>query len=264
MTTSSFDEFPIELITYVAVAFSAVVAIVYLIAESFLPSLLQFLSFGFFRQPPPPPLPPATADEIRALQEAAQLRRARRVEQQNDDAECVICLGALERPVELLPCAHFFCQDCFCALVDTPAFQNRCPTCRQNIHFVAPAFQRMPPNETAEQTMANFADSLRRFNQDRRYLNNNNNNFLNHHNNQFLGTFNMVIQFAMRNFGRLPVRAKLQIFFSVLFALTYLVSPYDLLSEAVAGPVVGFLDDLVVIIIASIIVYVIIKRTFLQ
>jgi RING finger protein 170 len=245
MEASLFSDFPIELAAYVTISFAIIVATVFLVVERLLP-----LFFGGNQAR----LPPATPDEVQALQQAAQQRRARRVENQNQDADCVICLGAFQTPVEMLNCGHLCCQDCLVALVDAPTFHGKCPICRCDIHFFAPAFHRMPENQTPEQTMANFADSLRRYNNRR-----NNNGEGNMNNNDFFGIF----RYGFRNFNRLPTRMKSKIILYVVVALIYLISPFDLISEAVAGPVFGLIDDVVVLIVATAIIFLIIKRTLL-
>ena len=43
-----------------------------------------------------------------------------------EDLTCVVCLGAFEEPVELLPCRHLLCRACMEG-IDAPT----CPACRE-------------------------------------------------------------------------------------------------------------------------------------
>jgi uncharacterized membrane protein YkvA (DUF1232 family) len=240
----------ITLVVYSTVLLTVLIATVYLIVEHLLPAI------GIGRAAPPPPLPPLDPQEAQHLRDVAARMRVRRVEAQDADDQCIICLGEFDNPIEAIPCGHLFDSDCFVALIETGRFNNKCPTCRSQIDLVVPCFRRRPPQEPAEQTLANFAAPLRRYN------NNANRNF--DGGAAVMGRRGQaLLQFAWTNFNRLPRRIRGQLVALLIFGISYLISPYDLISEGVAGPLIGYLDDVIVILIISVVLFAIVRNMFL-
>ena len=236
-----------ELIAYTITLCSLIALIVFTVVEYILPLL------GIGKRRNRPPLPPLNQQEAQALQETAQRMRRRRLEHQNEEQECVICLGEFENPVEVLDCGHLYCSECLLALVQTRNFAGKCPTCRDQIKLILPAFHRRPQNQTAEEIMRTFPDDLRRFNHNnpielhQAFINNGNH-------------FQAVMNYALRNFNRLPPRIKGRIIVLVITGIGYLISPIDFIPDGI--PIFGFMDDLVLIIVLLIIAFAIVRNMF--
>jgi RING finger protein 170 len=227
------DESDLAIAAFVAVACAALVAAVLLVVRAAL----------VIRQPPP--APPIDAE---ALRQAAEQMRRRRVVAQDGDADCVICLGPLARPMELLPCGHLFCEECLVAFVEARAFQSQCPTCRAPIELVAPCFRRFPPDEPPAQIAAALAEPLRRFNLAGR-------NGL-----TARGAYS-ALEYVMHNFFRLPLRLRLRLVAAFVGGVVYLLLPLDLIPESIFG-VVGLVDDLFVVVLCAIVLIVLLRRAF--
>lgn len=246
--STSFD---IDLLFFILTLLLVVILVVYTSVEFILPAI------GIGRRAPRPPLPPLNEQQVQALQEAATRMRRRRIENQNEDQDCVICLGQFENPVELLDCGHLFCSECFVALFQaTRRNELKCPTCRSEIKLILPAFHRRRPGDnqqTAEQVMMGFPDEFRRFN--------NNNNHNNQDNNVMNNAthFGAVMNYIGRNFNRLPRRMKAKIVSLVVVALCYLISPVDLIQDGI--PFWGMVDDVVLIVALSIVAFAIVRNT---
>jgi uncharacterized membrane protein YkvA (DUF1232 family) len=236
----------VTIVIYSAVTLTVFIATVFLIVEHLLPAI------GIGRARPATPLPPLNPQEAQNLRDVAARMRIRRVEAQDADDQCIICLGEFENPVELIPCGHLFDSDCFVALVETARFNHKCPTCRTQIDFVVPCFRRRPPDETAEQTLASFSQVLRRYN-----------NRIGGAAFFTAGRGHAMLHFALNNFNRLPRRIRSKLIVLFLIGLGYLISPYDLISEGVAGPIVGYLDDVVVLLLIAVILFAIVRNLFL-
>ena len=198
---------------------------------------------GLFRAPPLAPIDPA------ALLDAAARLRRRRVQAQDGDVDCVVCLGAFQRPCEVLPCAHLFCEDCTVALFQAPNFQRRCPVCRTGVELVVPCFRRYPAERDAALIAASLPEPLRRFNGEAGA-----NGF------SWRGLFASG-GFVSRHFFALPLLVRIKVVACFLFALVYLLSPIDLMSESTLGPL-GYLDDVAVVIISQIVLLAVLRQAF--
>lgn len=229
---------------YSGISLTVFISTVYLIVEHLLPAV------GIGRAAPAAALPPLDPQEAQNLQDVAARMRIRRVEAQDADDQCIICLGEFDNPVEVIPCGHLFDTDCFVALVETGRFNHKCPTCRTQIDLVVPCFRRRPADETAEQTLAGFSQVLRRYN------------------NRTAGAIffqgQAMLHFVWNNFNRLPRRIRGKLVLLFLLGVGYLVSPYDLISEGVVGvSLVGYLDDIVVLLVIAVILFAIVRNLFL-
>lgn len=214
-----------------------------------------------------PPLPQAAvhqqrddAEELRQL--AERLRRRRRPAADIDPAdECVICLEELTTAaaavepgqaapriaIELLPCSHDIHADCAVTLFTAPAFTRGgalCPTCRQPINIVVPAFHRHP---TLDNITAFFPRELREFNRVGRIIR--------------PGTVLSLAYWVVDNFARLPLVHRFQIALCAVLCMCYVLSPWDALSEAHFG-VIGLADDVIVFLLSLVAVYHIVHAAF--
>jgi RING finger protein 170 len=156
-------------------------------------------------------------------------------EQQQSDTTCAICLDDVSAPVELIPCGHVFCGRCVQQYIaQCRGRVLQCPMDRRPVAFAAPLGAVPSDINTA----------IRAFNSTQR------------------GGINGAVgavQFARRRWSMLPLALRARLTLVAVSSISYIVSPIDLLPEALLGPI-GLLDDAVVFL-GGILVALIIMRS---
>ncbi|XP_064477098.1 E3 ubiquitin-protein ligase RNF170-like isoform X1 [Ornithodoros turicata] len=167
------------------------------------------------------------------------------------DSQCPICLGEPHLPVET-NCGHLFCAHClvqYWQLGQWGTRPVRCPVCRQQVSVMLRCFQSGPEPERS-QLLRSVNDYNRRFSGEPRP-------WMDH-----LRDLPTLLRHVMSEFfsmGGLMYMFRLRIVLCFVAAIMYLVSPLDIIPEAVFG-LLGLLDDMFVVLLLAIYVTVIYRR----
>jgi len=164
--------------------------------------------------------------------------------------ECAICLGETRFAVQT-NCGHIYCGDCIFEVWrrTNQLSSTVCPYCRQRITLILTHFSREErnPTEPADRDLRDgIIHNIHTYN--RRYSG---------EPRSFIETVRDVPTLASHLFSRLfsgedgfTFAFQLRIIVLVLFWFLYLLSPLDLIPEAVFG-FVGLLDDIVIFLFLS-------------
>ena len=209
---------------------------------------------------------PVTAAELESA--VAHMRR-RRLSDQATDGACPICLDAFSDAVEFLPCAHLACRDCASGLLqhairNDPAARvasvvghvyrsMRCPVCRGLVDEIVPSFHRRREQAGAAGiTDAAAVEALLITSLDHTLLQYN-------HPTHRMGnpsggpvawgrSLRVLLSEALytaREFFSLPNAQRLQSYVALVGMVAYVLSPLDIIPDVI--PIVGWLDDVIVI-----------------
>ncbi|KAK3755923.1 hypothetical protein RRG08_013375 [Elysia crispata] len=194
-------------------------------------------------------------NESEGEQSGQQTRASRRTHNRNDgQLTCPICLGSAVLAVET-NCGHVFCGHCFVTYWQHQTWLGavRCPSCRTQVSLLLLNF-------TAEEHAGNSEERTEVINK------------INQYNRRFSGeprTFQEYLQdlptllrHAFHEFfsvGGLMWMFRFRIGILVLAAFLYLISPLDILPEAVFG-IIGFLDDIFIILLLAIYISIIYRQ----
>lgn len=158
------------------------------------------------------------------------------------DMSCPVCLQQASLPVET-NCGHLFCGSCIIAYWRHGSWLGavNCPICRQMVTLLFPLFQEQdqPQQQEAGQILQDVNDYNRRYSGQARPL-------MDH-----LRDVPTLLRHAFREMfsrGALFCMFQIRILLCLVGALMYLVSPLDLIPEALFG-ILGFMDDLFVIVL---------------
>lgn len=182
---------------------------------------------------------------------AANRRVAERHGRETDDRtedECCVCLCEAQAAVEFLRCGHTFCGKCALQLWEHGGVvrQMLCPLDRCPVEAIVPEYkmrekiQRKQRTGAAErllsrQEVQQIDAKLAQYNT---------------HNPQ--RSARGVLRLAMRSLSLarfMPLLIQAKIFLLFVLPILYTLSPIDLIPELIFG-VVGYLDDLVIILVA--------------
>lgn len=170
----------------------------------------------------------------------------------DSDSQCPVCLGELHYPVET-NCGHLFCAQCVITYWRHGNWLGaiRCPVCRQTVTVLLRCFREDPDNpEATNDIIYNINDYNRHFSgEPRDWL-------------DYLWDLPTLLRHASTEFfsvGGLMYMFRLRIFLCFFAGIMYLISPLDMIPEAVFG-ILGLLDDLFVIFLLAIYVTVIYRR----
>jgi len=154
------------------------------------------------------------------------------------DDRCPICLDQLRFAVET-NCGHTFCCTCITSYWEHGQWlaAMNCPVCRQEVRVLLSVF-------THEEDVSNEEPALR--------------GKLREYNRRFSGEprpiwdyildFPVIVRHMIRNFftvSGLVVMLRLRIVLYLLLVLIYIISPFDIIPEAVTG-LLGYLDDIAI------------------
>ncbi|OQR74881.1 RING finger protein-like, partial [Tropilaelaps mercedesae] len=187
-----------------------------------------------------------------AVQAAAQPRLLQRV--LGADERCLICLEALQLPVET-NCGHLFCAECLLKWLEgvgSRSATTSCPACRQHVSVLLKGFAQAQVESDDQQMQL-----LRRINQYNRRYSGEPRPWIEH-----VRDLPLLLRHVFNEFfslGGLMYMFRLRIFLCFLAALVYLISPLDMIPEAVFG-LLGLLDDLFVLVLLGVYMTLIYRR----
>ena len=201
--------------------------------------------------------PDQRAAVVEAREHRAAAERNRPVRRPNpgagDNEQCPICLDQMTLAVET-NCGHVFCGPCIVAYWETGSWLRgmNCPICRQEVSLLLPSAltEEEQASEEARQSLARVHAYNRRFSGEPRTLFENIQDFpvlFRHLVRELFSVDGLVVMFRMR------------VFLYLFLALFYLLSPLDLIPEAVTG-VLGFIDDIIVILVVLVYVTVLYRH----
>lgn len=176
-----------------------------------------------------------------------QNRRTMDVQHFGPDNQCPICLIEPQNPVET-NCGHLFCSQCIIIYWRHGTWRGtiRCPVCRQQVTVLLRCFRDRDNPEMERE----INDYNRRFSgEPRPWI-------------DYLRDLPILLRHLGSEFfsmGGLMYMFRLRIVLCFLAALMYLISPLDMIPEAVFG-ILGLLDDLFVVLLLAIYVTVVYRR----
>ncbi|XP_071511312.1 E3 ubiquitin-protein ligase RNF170-like [Diadema antillarum] len=174
----------------------------------------------------------------------------------NVDAACPICLQEKECAAET-NCGHVFCGNCLIAYWRHGTWLGAisCPVCRQRVTMILPIFQEGEENsDEGRRVSAEIRDYNRRFSGEPRPIM------------DYIYDLPMLLRHAVREFFTphgFVWMFRFRILLCLVVAFMYLISPLDIIPEAVFG-VLGFFDDIFVVLILLIYVSIIYRNIVAQ
>ncbi|XP_078488684.1 E3 ubiquitin-protein ligase RNF170 [Ciona intestinalis] len=167
------------------------------------------------------------------------------------DHRCPICLQDARCSVET-NCGHLFCGQC---IITYWRYGNwlgavQCPVCRQMVSLLMRNFQRNSDNEETREVESNINEYNRRFSGQPRPLL------------DYLWDLPALLRHLWREFfsvGGLVMMFRARIFLCFVAVLLYVLSPLDILPEAVLG-VIGFIDDFFIFLLVLVYVTIIYRQ----
>lgn len=174
------------------------------------------------------------------------------------DAQCPICLAEPRHPVET-NCGHLFCANCLVSYWHHGNWGGavRCPVCRQQVSVMLRCFQDQQVAEETDAQREERARLLRDINDYNRRYSGEPRPWLDH-----LRDLPTLLRHAGSEFfsvGGIMYMFRLRIVLCFVAAIMYLISPLDMIPEAIFG-ILGLLDDLFVVLLLAIYVTVIYRR----
>lgn len=167
-------------------------------------------------------------------------------------ATCPICLAEARMPLQT-NCSHYFCTSCLIEYWRHSGLGRlgaiRCPVCRGQVTVFLPCFRPFPDASQTNLSQA-INDYNRRFSGEPRpwidYI-------------RDLPTLLRHLSSEFVTLGGVVYMLRIRIVLCFVAAIMYLVSPLDLIPEAFFG-VLGFLDDLFVVLLLALYVSIIYRR----
>ncbi|XP_053552702.1 E3 ubiquitin-protein ligase RNF170-like [Bombina bombina] len=200
---------------------------------------------------------PENQERVRAVREQLQNEQETPVPPRHQfysDMSCPVCLQQATFPVET-NCGHLFCGPCIIAYwrYGTWLGAISCPICRQTVTLLFPMFEQNQQQEAIEihQEINNYN---RRFSGQPRSLM------------ERLMDLPTLLRHAFREMfsvGGLFWMFRIRIVLCLLGALFYLVSPLDIIPEALFG-ILGFLDDFFVLFLLLIYISIMYREVVTQ
>ncbi|XP_075529522.1 E3 ubiquitin-protein ligase RNF170-like isoform X1 [Dermacentor variabilis] len=174
------------------------------------------------------------------------------------DAQCPICLAEPRHPVET-NCGHLFCASCLVSYWHHGNWRGavRCPVCRQQVSVMLRCFQDQHLADETDAQREERARLLRDINDYNRRYSGEPRPWLDH-----LRDLPTLLRHAGSEFfsvGGIMYMFRLRIVLCFVAAIMYLISPLDMIPEAIFG-ILGLLDDLFVVLLLAIYVTVIYRR----
>lgn len=164
------------------------------------------------------------------------------------DTSCPVCLQERRLSTET-NCGHVFCGECLIAYWRHGNWLGavNCPVCRQQVTILFPVFQEDANTDEARTMTDEINNYNRRFSGEPRpwmdYI-------------YDLPTLTRHVFHEFFSFSGLVWMFRFRIFVCFIAAVLYFISPLDIIPEAVFG-VLGFLDDVFVILLLAIYVSII-------
>ncbi|XP_040273329.1 E3 ubiquitin-protein ligase RNF170 [Bufo bufo] len=200
---------------------------------------------------------PENQERVRAIREQLQNEQETTVQsrpQFYSDMSCPVCLQQATFPVET-NCGHLFCGPCIIAYWRYGSWLGAisCPICRQMVTLLFPVFQA-GEQQDAQEIFQEVNSYNRRFSGQPRSLVDR------------IMDLPTLLRHAFREMfsvGGLFRMFRIRIVLCLLGALFYLVSPLDIIPEAVFG-ILGFMDDLFVIFLLLIYISIMYREVVTQ
>ncbi|KAH9390793.1 hypothetical protein TYRP_006377 [Tyrophagus putrescentiae] len=178
------------------------------------------------------------------------------------DSNCPVCLNQLTLPIET-NCGHLFCGRCIIIYWQHAQWRGgaiRCPVCRQGVNILLPCFSTSNGSSSSS-TSTSSASSITHVIRE-----------INTYNRRFSGeprpwsdylydlpTLLRHLTNDFFSFNGLMYMFRIRIVLCVVAAIMYLISPLDMIPEAVFG-IFGLFDDIVVVLLLAIYVTIIYRR----
>ncbi|GFO03188.1 E3 ubiquitin-protein ligase rnf170 [Plakobranchus ocellatus] len=182
-------------------------------------------------------------------------RPSRRTHHRNDgQLSCPICLGSAVLAVET-NCGHVFCGHCMVTYWQHQTWLGaiRCPSCRTQVSLLLLNFtaeEHAADSDERREVINKINQYNRRFSGEPRTIQ------------EYLQDLPTLLRHAFHEFfsvGGLMWMFRFRIGILVLAAFLYLISPLDILPEAVFG-IIGFLDDIFIILLLAIYISIIYRQ----
>ncbi|XP_057531844.1 uncharacterized protein LOC130809980 [Amaranthus tricolor] len=156
---------------------------------------------------------------------------------------CTICHESFNIPCQA-NCSHWFCGRCILEVWEHGSVMQpcKCPLCRRPINLLI-------PDDTSQQQQADpqVADIIRNLEVYNRRFGERQSDFI-----QRLRDLPFLLRRLLRDLMNpqrsLPFVIKFRVYLAMLLSIIYLLSPVDIIPEAILG-VIGLLDDLIVMLV---------------
>lgn len=192
------------------------------------------------------------AREHRAAADRNRPNRAR-PSAANDNEQCPICLDQMAMPVET-NCGHVFCGPCIVAYWETGSWLRgmNCPICRQEVSLLLPPIltEQEQASDDVRQSLTSIHAYNRRFSGEPRTLL------------EYIQDFPVLFRHLVRELfsvDGLVIMFRLRVFLYFFLVIFYIISPLDLIPEAVTG-VLGFIDDIIILLVVLVYVTVLYRH----
>ncbi|KAM4709738.1 E3 ubiquitin-protein ligase RNF170 isoform 1-T1 [Discoglossus pictus] len=200
---------------------------------------------------------PENQERVRAVREQLQNEQETPVpprQQFYSDMSCPVCLQQATFPVET-NCGHLFCGPCIIAYWRYGSWLGAisCPICRQTVTLLFPAFQENGQQDAIEINQEVNSYNRRFSGQPRTLM-------------ERIMDLPTLLRHAFREMfsvGGLFWMFRIRIVLCLLGALFYLVSPLDIIPEALFG-ILGFLDDFFVLFLLLIYISIMYREVVTQ
>lgn len=171
------------------------------------------------------------------------------------DNQCPICLIEPHFPIET-NCGHLFCANCIVVYWRQGSWTGavRCPVCRQQVTLLLRCFT---DSEIAEPERSERNNLLREINDYNRRFSGEPRPWL-----DYVWDLPTLLRHLTSEFftlGGLMYMFRIRVVLCFLAALMYLISPLDMIPEAMFG-ILGLLDDLFVVLLLAVYVTVVYRR----
>ncbi|XP_073448167.1 E3 ubiquitin-protein ligase RNF170-like [Aquarana catesbeiana] len=219
---------------------------------SFVASLIYFLLRNEQQN-----IHPENQERVRAIREQLQNEQETAIPERHQfysDMSCPVCLQQATFPVET-NCGHLFCGPCIIAYWRYGSWLGAisCPICRQTVTLLFPMFQ-VTEQQDVQEMFQEVNSYNRRFSGQPRSLM------------ERIMDLPTLLRHAFREMfsvGGLFWMFRIRIVVCLLGAFFYLVSPLDIIPEAVFG-ILGFMDDFFVLFLLLIYISIMYREVVTQ
>ncbi|XP_040218176.1 E3 ubiquitin-protein ligase RNF170 [Rana temporaria] len=200
---------------------------------------------------------PENQERVRAIREQLQNEQETAIPEWHQfysDMSCPVCLQQATFPVET-NCGHLFCGPCIIAYWRYGSWLGAisCPICRQTVTLLFPMFQ-VAEQQDVQEIFQEVNSYNRRFSGQPRSLM------------ERIMDLPTLLRHAFREMfsvGGLFWMFRIRIVVCLIGALFYLVSPLDIIPEAVFG-ILGFMDDFFVLFLLLIYISIMYREVVTQ
>ncbi|CAI4230862.1 unnamed protein product [Auanema sp. JU1783] len=169
---------------------------------------------------------------------------ARRVEeaQSREDQTCAICYGNFRFTV-LTNCGHMYCCECihgYWSFRGNIISLIKCPICRTDITLLLPVDWPTTPDDQnhLRDNLSKLDNYNKRFSGNRPWL-------------DYITDLPVLVPYILRNifgFNALTIMFRIRVLVTVMLICGYVLSPFDIIPEAVYGAL-GLMDDIFVVVV---------------